>query len=202
MRQPEDPAPVLDLTFPHEWQATVLQRRPLISPAQLTSMPHYVYPREVEEVERGALELIIQPASNHPESGEFLATFALGFADPAVPTGVWACPNPRWLCAVAGGYAYLVNTANPRQWEQIEYRPVLALTPLLSQRLLLFTGHQSLMAYGPDGKAWETGRLSWEGITILQVREGSLTGIGWDLMADNEFEFEVNLKNGEHERLG
>ncbi len=109
MHQPKDSAPVLDLTFPHEWQATILSRRPLIAPPR-----HYVYPREVEEVERGALELLIRPTPNDPE---FLATFALGFADPAVPTGVWSCPNPQWLCAVAGGYAYLVNTADPQQWE-------------------------------------------------------------------------------------
>jgi hypothetical protein len=192
MHQPKDSAPVLDLTFPHEWQATILERRPLIAPAR-----HYVYPREVEEVERGALELLIRPTPNDPE---FLATFALGFADPAVPTGLWACPNPRWLCAVAGGYAYLVDTADPKQWEMVEYRPVLSVTPLLSQRLLLFAGHRSLAAFGPDGKAWETGRLSWEGVNILEVRESSLTGLGWDLIADKEFEFEVDLKTGEHTR--
>ncbi len=193
MHQPKDSAPVLDLTFPHDWQATVLSRRPLISPSR-----HYVYPREVEEVERGALELIVRP----PTGREFLATFALGFADPAVPTGVWACPDPQWICAVAGGYAYMVNTADPHQWEQVEYRPVLAVIALLSQRLLLFSGHQSLMAYGADGKAWGTGRLSWEGIKILEVREASLNGLGWDLITDQEFGFEVNLKNGEHKRSG
>jgi hypothetical protein len=193
MHQPKDSAPILDLTFPHDWQATVLNRRPLIAPSR-----HFVYPREVEEIERGALELIVRPNAD----AEFLATFALGFADPAVPTGVWACPNPQWLCAVAGGYAYIVNTTDPHQWEMVEYRPVLAVTAILSQRLLLLSGHQSLMAYGPDGKAWETGRLSWEGIKILEVREASLTGLGWDLITDQEFEFEVNLKNGEHKRRG
>lgn len=197
MHQPKDSAPVLDLTFPHEWQATVPLHRPLIAPASFTSMRHFVYPREVEEIERGALELIVRPH----EGREFLATFALGFADPAVPTGIWTCPNPTWLCAVAGGYAYLVNTDNPHQWEMIEYRPVLALTPVLSQQLLLFSGHQSLTAYGPDGKAWETGRLSWEGIKFLDIRETRLTGLGWDLMADQEFQFEVDLRSGEHRRL-
>jgi len=193
MHQPKDPAPVLDLTFPQQWQATILERRPLIAPAR-----HYVYPREVEEVERGALELLIRPTPNDPE---FLATFALGFADPTVPAGVWSCPNPQWLCAVAGGYAYLVNTADPKQWEMVKYRPVLSVTPVPSQQLLLFSGHQSLMAYGPDGKAWETLRLSWEGIKILEAREASLIGLGWDLMTDQEFKFEVDLRTGEHIRL-
>ena len=195
MRQPNDsapqPIPTLNLTFPHRWQVTVLERGPLIAPAR-----HFVYPHAVEEIEHGALEVIVHP----PDNSEFLATFALGFADPAVPTGVWSCPNPEWLCALAGGYAYLVNTANPQEWDLIEYRPVLAVTPLLSQQLVLFSGHQSLMAYGVNGKVWETLRLSWEGIKILEVRETSLTGMGWDLVTDREFEFEVDLKTGEHKR--
>ena len=33
-----------------------------------------------------------------------------GFTDPAMPTGVFACPNPQEMCAVAGGYAYVIDT--------------------------------------------------------------------------------------------
>ena len=186
--------PRINSSFQHDWRATILERRPLIVPAQ-----HFVYPKEVEEVERGALELLIRPTEAEPE---FLATFALGFATPAVPTGVWACPNPDWLCAVAGGYAYLVNTVQPTEWEQVHYRPVLDVVALPAQNLLLFSGHYSLVAYGPTGKAWETGRLSWEGFKILEITDGSLTGLGWDLMTDQEYEFIVDLKNGEHRRAG
>jgi hypothetical protein len=190
-----DSAPTVNLGFAHSWEATVLERPPLIAPTR-----HFVYPAEVEEVERGALELAVRPRTE--QRREFLATFALGFADPAVPTGVWACPHPDWLCAVAGGYAYLVNTAQPKEWAQVEYRPVLAVTSIVSPELLLFSGHQSMIAYGPAGKVWETGRLSWEGVRILSVGDQSLTGLGWDLMTDREFEFEVDLRTGEHLRLG
>jgi hypothetical protein len=194
MQPPNDPAaPTLDLTFPHRWQATLLDRRPLIAPTA-----HFTYPREAEEVERGALELLVRPT---PQGPAFLATFALGFAGPDVPTGLWSCPDSRWLCAVAGGYAYLVDSADPRRWEMIEYRPVLAVKPLLSQQLLLFAGHHSLTAYSPHGKLWQTLRLSWEGIKIAEVRETKLIGTGWDLMTDREFDFEVDLRTGEHLRL-
>jgi hypothetical protein len=191
MPKPNDSAPTIHLSFPHDWQASVLDRRPLIAPAK-----QFVYPQEVEEVERGALQVLVRPA----QAPEFLATFALGFADPAVPTGVWACPNPQWLCAVAGGYAYLIDTTNPEEWHMVEYRPVLAVTTVLSQQLLLFSGHHSLTAYGPSGKAWQTGRLSWEGLEILEIGEATLKGLGWDLMTDREFEFEVNLATGRHVR--
>ena len=47
------PAPIVDLTFPHLWQAEILSARPLILPNR-----HFVYPLDAEEVERGALDFI------------------------------------------------------------------------------------------------------------------------------------------------
>jgi hypothetical protein len=192
IRETINVAPTTDFTFPHLWQATVVERRPLIMPVR-----RFIYPRELEEVERGALELIVRPPATTTESGEFLATFALGFDNPTVPTGVWSCPNPDWLCAVAGGYAYLIDTTDPRRWEQVGYRPVLEVKPLLQQQLVLFSGHYSLMAYGPEGKAWESDKLSWEGFKILSVSNDVLTGLGWSLITDREYEFKVDLRTGE-----
>jgi hypothetical protein len=53
--------PVLDFTFEHRWQAEVLPSRPLILPRR-----QYVYPRHAEEVERGALEVLVRPATGEP----------------------------------------------------------------------------------------------------------------------------------------
>jgi hypothetical protein len=178
-----------DSTFPHTWQAEVLAARPLISPAR-----HFVYPAQVEEVERGALELIIRPQGAQP----FLATCALGFAGSAVPTGVWTCPDPASLCAVAGGYAYVIDTRDPTQWEQISYRPVTAVTPVADHDLLIFSSFQSILAWGRTGKVWQTGRLSWDGLRITAIRGETLVGLGWDMKTDVEREFEINLKTGEH----
>ncbi len=50
------PGPNVDLSFPHRWQAEILAARPLILPPR-----HFVYPRAAEEVERGALEVMIRP---------------------------------------------------------------------------------------------------------------------------------------------
>ena len=179
--------PVVDLAFPHTWAAEILLRRPLILPAR-----QFVYPRQAEEVERGALEMLIHAAAAQP----FLATFALGFADPAAPSGLWSCPDPDQLCAVAGGYAYLVNTTHPEQFEQIEYRPVLRVLALEEQQLLVFAGHHSLLAWGPKGKAWQTSRLSWEGVEITRVEGDRLEGTGWDMLADRDVPFAIDLRTG------
>lgn len=180
---------IVDFTFAHGWTAEILASRPLILPRR-----QFVYPRQAEDVERGALEVMIRPASEEP----FLGTFALGFSDPAAPTGIWSCPHPQWLCAVSGGYAFMINTARPEEFAQIEYRPVLETRALREQNLLLFMGHYALIAWGENGKAWETARLSSEGVQINNIEGNQLHGIGWDMRADQDVPFTVNLTTGAH----
>jgi len=192
------PDPVIDLSFPHRWQAQVLAARPLILPPR-----HFVYPRDAEEIERGALEVLIRPAGADtsdpkpsPGSQPFLATCALGFRDPAVPTGLWSCPNPVEICAVSGGYAYLIHAIAPERFTMIPFRPVLALRPVVEANLLLFVGHRNILAWGAQGEAWQTGKLSDEGVTITSIEGGVLCGMGWDLMTDKETPFAVDLHTG------
>jgi hypothetical protein len=185
---------LIDLTFAHEWTAEILSARPLILPRR-----QFVYPRYAEEVERGALEVMVRPGgAASPEFSEaFLGTFALGFSDPAAPTGLWSCPDAKQLCAVSGGYAYVVNTEKPEEFAQVEFRPVLEVRALREQELLLFAGHHALMAWGRGGKAWQTARLSWEGVQITAIEGRWLHGVGWDMPTDRDVGFKVDLETGE-----
>jgi hypothetical protein len=181
------------LGFPHEWRAEVLTRLPLIAPAR-----QFTYPRQVageeDALARGALLVQVHPASG----GAFLATCALGFTDPAMPTGIFNSPNPRELCAVAGGYAYILDTAEPDRSTHIPLKPVAEVLVLAGQSLLVFVGFHAIVAWGREGLAWQTGRLSWEGIRITGVEDGKLRGFGWNLMEDKEVEFSVDLLTGVH----
>jgi len=207
-------APTFEGSFPHRWTAEILPNRPMILPSR-----HYVYPAAAEEVERGALEILIRPAGvyaghDKDESQDtqplFLATCALGFRDSAVPTGIWSCPHPDWLCAVSGGYAYLLNTGHPERFTFLRYRPVLEIMsyapeisietsngdPSSLNKLLLFVGHHSILAWGRDGEVWESERLSWEGITNLRIEGKILRGEGWDMMTDKNTPFALDIENG------
>jgi hypothetical protein len=171
--------------FPSSWTAAVLPARPLILPRR-----RFVYPAQVDEVERGALELLVRPSGAEP----FLATCALGFAGGLF--GVWTCPDPDQLCAIAGGYAYILNTQHPERWEQVSYRPVLEVLAAVDHRLLLFAGHKAVQAYGLRGRVWETPSLSSEGLDGLRVEGDTLLGAGWDLMTDRALPFAVDLRTG------
>jgi hypothetical protein len=185
------------LSFSHNWRAEVLAKAPLIAPAR-----QFTYPRQVageeDALARGALQLLVHPAGAECTGGTFLATCALGFKDPAMPTGVFACPNPSELCAVAGGYAYVLDTAAPERSTHIPLKPVAEVLPLAAHGLLLFVGFHAMVAWGREGLAWQTARLSWEGIRITGAEGNELRGFGWNLMADKEVEFAIDLRTGAH----
>ncbi|MGA2167485.1 MAG: hypothetical protein ABSG62_04695 [Terracidiphilus sp.] len=182
------PASTVDFSFPHHWQAEVLPARPLVLPTR-----HFVYPLQAEEVERGALEVLIRPSE---DSQPFLATCALGFRDPAVPTGLWSAPHPEEICAVSGGYAYIISTTAPNNFTMIPFRPVLEIRPLPAENILLFVGHHAILAWGSNGQAWQSEKLSDEGVTVTAIEGTTLHGRGWSMIADKETPFALDLRNG------
>lgn len=183
--------------FAQDWSAEALTKAPMIAPAR-----QFIYPQQIageeDALARGALQLMVRPASG----GTFLATCALGFTDPAMPTGIFGCPRPQEMCAVAGGYAYVIDTAQPEQCTHIALKPVVAVHTLHEQGLLLLVGFHSIVAWGRQGLAWETAKLSWEGVRITNIEDDTLHGFGWDLMTDKEVEFSVDLLTGQHQGGG
>ncbi len=190
-------ASVEDDVFPRDWRAEILTAPPLIAPAR-----QFTYPRQIageeDALARGALQLLVHPASG----ATFLATCALGFTSPSMPTGVFACPDPQQMCAVAGGYAYIIDTAQPEHTTHISLKPAVEVKSLHHHELLLFTGFHSIVAWGKNGLAWETARLSWEGVRITSIEDTMLHGMGWNLRTDREVAFSVDLLTGLHQGGG
>ena len=84
----------------------------------------------------------------------------------------------------------------------LEQRPVTAILPIPEAELLLLAGFHDVLALGVDGIRWRTERLSWEGVTLGSVRDGVLHGLGWDMFADTEVPFTVDLRSGAHQGGG
>ncbi len=183
--------------FQHDWRAETLKTPPLIAPARQFTYPQHIAGEE-DAMARGALQILVHPTAG----GTFLATCALGFTDPAMPTGVYTCPTPQELCAVAGGYAYIIDTAHPERSTHIPLKPVVEVMPLPQHGLILFAGFHSILAWGATGIAWQTARLSWEGLRITGVEANTLHGTGWNLLTDRDTPFTVDLLTGSHQGGG
>lgn len=180
-------SPKVEQTFTHAWEAEILPVRPLILPPR-----HFTYPREVEEVDRGALEVMVRPQMTAP----FLATCALGFRDSAAASGVWAAPDPCQICCVSGGYVYVIDTVAPEQFTFVTLRPVLEVHLAVEAELLILVGHRTIVAWGREGLQWESEKLSDEGVTVTAIDGWTFRGMGWTLMTDKETPFALDLRTG------
>jgi len=183
--------PELHFDFLHDWLATILAAPPMIRPARQYMFPQTVAGEE-EAMSRGALLLDVRPT----DGKSFLAICALGFEGDGPLNGVWSCPNPLELCAVAGGYAYVINAWNPKQCRHLEIRPVVEVISTPTPQLLLFVGFHTICAWGAEGLAWHTPRITWEGLRITGVTDSTLTGMAWDMPTDEEVPFAVDLRSG------
>ena len=183
--------------FRRTWAAEILRVAPLIAPARRFVYPVNV-PGEEDALSRGALLVEVRPAAG----GSFLATCALGFREPSLPSGLWSCPAPDDLLIVAGGYGYLVPTLEPARCTFLPLRPVTSVLAASQAGILLLAGFHTVLAIGHEGVRWQTERLSWEGVTLRQVQGNTLHGEGWDMFADREVPFQVDLTTGAHQGGG
>jgi hypothetical protein len=78
----------------------------------------------------------------------------------------------------------------------LPYRPVLQVRAVVAEGLLLFVGHHAILAWGPGGQAWESPKLSDEGVTIASIDGSVLRGSGWDMRSDREKPFALDLRTG------
>lgn len=183
--------------FTQTWTAEILKAAPMIAPTR-----QFVYPQRIageeDAMERGALQLMVKPRAG----GSFLATCALGFRSATLPNGVWTCPAQDDMLAVAGGYAYLVNTLTPETCVHLPLRPVAAVLLAEDEGLLLLAGFHTVAAVGTSGLLWQSAKVSWEGVTLTGVRDGKLHGLGWDMHTDREEPFVMDLATGQHEGGG
>jgi hypothetical protein len=183
--------------FAQTWTARILTAPPLIAPARQFVYPQHI-PGEEDAMARGALLLDIKPAN----AANFLATCALGFRDRTLPTGIFACPRADDLLALAGGYAYLIDTLAPDHSLHLPLRPVTQILPAPTANLILLAGFHNVIAIDTNGLRWQSSRLSWEGVTLTEVRNNQLHGTGWNLHTDREVPFSIDLTTGAHQGGG
>ncbi len=185
------------VAFAQTWTARILTKPPLIAPARQFTYPFRV-PGEDDTIQRGALLLDIRPSTG----ANFLATCALGFRDPSLPTGIFACPRPDSLLALAGGYAYLIDTLAPELCLHLPLRPVTQILPAPAAGLILLAGFHNVIALDATGLRWQSARLSWEGVTLTRADDHHLHGTGWDMRTDRELPFTIDLATGTHQGGG
>ena len=159
----------------------------MIMPSRHFVVPQNV-PGEEEALARGAMWVEVAPQVGPP----FLLQCALGFAGQHVARGVWSAPEPEEIWAIAGGYAYQVDTAAPQRTSLLPLRPVVHV--LQSAEALILAGFHDVWVRGRGDVLWQSPRLSWEGVTLQRLEDGRLHGTGWHMRSDRELPFVLDLR--------
>ena len=176
--------------FPSSYQAELLDRLPTL----IEEPRQFVFPAQIEEVERGALIVRVRPQTVQ----QWVGIFARGFDSERAITGLFSTPHADWLCAVSGGYAYLVDANQPEQWHFVKARPVVEIRTAIDAGALIFADFQSVSGFTSEARLWQTAPLSWEGLKITAINDLELQGLGWDAFRDRDIPFTVHLHTGEH----
>lgn len=173
---------LIDVGWPREFDIDILPGLPPGGPAPL-QFPASASPRGRE----GLVVRVSQAESTW--DGNFQ------FGDGTL-TAVYVTPSPHHLCVVARGCGYWVSANDPGVYEVIDAYPVKEVRPLRDIGLLLFVDYTDIEAYSAGGRTWASGRVSWDGITIMQADERGVLGRAWDAVAEKEVGFFIDPRSG------
>lgn len=111
------------------------------------------------------------------------------------------CPfqTDRSICVFATGQGYKVRLDSPRTYTVLDdIFPILGAHYIAEHDRIIAWDFLRLAAYSPHALVWRSRRISWDGLSITEVRSGFIEGHAWDAANESEVEFKVNLSTGEH----
>ncbi|MCL1482098.1 MULTISPECIES: hypothetical protein [unclassified Marinobacter] len=134
-----------------------------------------------------------------PKNGKpWVGIFAFGDMLPKGESQVLSGPGSKHFTIMAEGDAYIASPYNPESIVHVKSCPAIRAIPIPSRNLMLFHDYTELVAYNEKGIAWETERISWDGIEIDEVTDTKIIGKSWDAPTEKHVKFIVDLIDGSH----
>jgi|SRR5579871_3315468 len=143
----------------------------------------------------GGLLFEVDPSDGDPWTG--FARPTSGRIRNAI-TGLFPTPDPRQLCVISQGTAYLVDVATRRILELSSSEPVIFVASLTEVGLLLLATPWRVCAVGPSGQAWRTERLAIDGLRLDEADGSRVVGVA-DPDSPEPRDFVIDLVDGSHQ---
>jgi hypothetical protein len=135
-----------------------------------------------------------------PDNGEpWIGIFAFGDMLPSGDCQICRGPGRNHLSILAKGDAYIASPNIPASFIHVKSCPAIRVVPVPSRNLMLFHDFTEIVAYNENGLAWETARISWDGIKIDEVSDTAILGKSWDAPNEKHVQFSVDLTDGSHQ---
>lgn len=182
---PFEIAPFDDFTFPPAFRIA-----PGDLPPGVPSRVFY-YPGADATGGRDGIILEVDP----PEMERWTGVFARGLGgDPA--RSVLTLPGGERFLVACNGAGYIVHAEDPNDWAEVACTPVRGVLPVPAYDLVLVWDFTTLAAYDRDGLRWQTDRLVWDWLSILDISEGYVLAQGFNAPMDRDDQFRVEISSG------
>ena len=159
---------------------------------ELPTGDRYYLPNQAKDSGRDGLVVRFATGSQN----EWVGVFAFGEHGKNFPSRVVPLPDSDQVVVVSAGAGYLVHEQVPGSCERVKSVPVRIVCPVVSHGLLVLADDTTLVAYGWNGLAWETGRIGWNNVRIERVNNSCIHGTTFDIRSDENVAFSVDAKSG------
>ena len=126
----------------------------------------------------------------------WVGVFAFGYPAPPAFSRAVSSPDPGRACVVAEGAGYIVTADDPQRWEKAGVHPVLDVRAVPERKLLIVSDFVRLAAYGNKGLMWQSPRVCWDELKIVEVTRDTIEGTGYDPVNQRRLDFVVDIRTG------
>ena len=110
---------------------------------------------------------------------------------------VLAWPEGQQVVVIAGGQGYVVDAYDRSCLETFGGQITEALQP--SAGVVVLCSLTAMQAFGPQGRLWQTRRISWDGFRALRIEGERILGESWRPFGEHWVPFAVRVSTGEVE---
>jgi hypothetical protein len=112
--------------------------------------------------------------------------------------GIFSMPSKDLFCVVSRGNGFIVSATDPEDWLEVNCVPIMDVKVSKKRKLIIFSSYTELVAYGVNGIAWVTSRLSFDGLRLTSQDDDFIDGEYFDIRSNRMETFKINLFDGSH----
>lgn len=158
----------------------------------LPSGERFYIPDGTTQGGKDGLIVTFSSGTNHQWTG----VFAFGMNGNLRTRAIVPLPQSDRVLVVSDGDGFIVSESIPGEFQTVRSIPVRSVHVIESCEVVVLADDTTLVAYGKDGIAWETGRIAWHELRVDDVSDEEIICTTFDIRRDKDVSFTVDAATG------